>query len=141
MDGSDIILLLGLIFFQMKLKLTIDEQKQFREILEYFLQIKTKLWKRFVELLPQINSIYLRLNQNKLILTKAEKLALIEFLEFFLYSPLPNCNLTESSYSETAETILFKKLKHYRFNLISLEFEVFNDEQNRFESIENYPTK
>lgn len=125
----------------MKLELTINEQKQLREILEYFFQIKTKLWKRFVELLPQINSIYLRLNQNKLILTEAEKLALIEFLEFFLYSPLPNCNLTESSYFETAETILFKKLKHRRFNLISLQFEVFNDEQNRFESIENYPTK
>jgi hypothetical protein len=125
----------------MKLELTINEQKQFREILEYFLQIKTKLWKRFVELLPQINSIYLRLNQNKLILTEAEQLALIEFLEFFLYSPLPNCNLTESSYFETAETILFKKLKHHRFNLISLQFEVFNDEQNRFESIENYFTK
>lgn len=125
----------------MKLELTINEQKQLREILKYFLQIKTKLWKRFVELLPQINLIYLRLNQNKLILTEAEKLALIEFLEFFLYSPLPNCNLTESSYLETAETILFKKLKHHRFNLISLQFEVFNDEQNRFESIENYPAK
>jgi len=125
----------------MKLELTINQQKQFKEILEYFLQIKTKLWKRFVELLPQINSIYLKLNQNELILTEAEKLALIEFLEFFLYSPLPNCNLTESSYFEMAETILFKGLKHPRFNLISLQFEVFNDEQNRFESIKNYTPK
>lgn len=125
----------------MKLELTINQQKQFKEILEYFLQIKTKLWKRFVELLPQINSIYLKLNQNELILTEAEKLALIEFLEFFLYSPLPNCNLTESSYFEMAETILFKRLKHLRFNLITLQFEVYNENTNRFESTQNNTTK
>jgi hypothetical protein len=125
----------------MKLELTINQQKQFKEILEYFLQIKTKLWKRFVELLPQINSIYLKLNQNELILTEAEKLALIEFLEFFLYSPLPNCNLTESSYFEMAETILFKRLKHRRFNLITLQFEVYNENTNRFESTQNNTTK
>lgn len=125
----------------MKLELTINQQKQFKEILEYFLQIKTKLWKRFVELLPQINSIYLKLNQDELILTEAEKLALIEFLEFFLYSPLPNCNLTKLSYFEIAETILFKRLKHRRFNLITLQFEVYNENTNRFESTQNNTTK
>lgn len=127
----------------MKLNLTRNEQEKLIKILDYFINVPRKLWKNHYKLLEKIKSILKKLDESSLInLKPEEEKALIEILEFAVYSPFPHWkhgNITE--YENVAETVLFKKIKHPRFNLITLQFEVYNENTNRFESTQNNTTK
>jgi hypothetical protein len=115
----------------MEIQLTENEINVLRDILNYFLEVPRKLWKQHHDYIENIKEVLIILEQeNQLNLTVNQEKALIECLEFFIYHALPFWNKSGLHYLDIAESILFKKIKKKRFNLISLKYELYN-EKNR----------
>jgi hypothetical protein len=122
----------------MEIQLTEIEINALRDILNYFLDVPRKLWKQHHDYLGNIRNIVNFLDEeNQLNLTVNQEKALTECLEFFIYHALPFWNKSGLHYLDIAETILFKKIKKKRFNLISLQYELYNEHTGKFEVCTN----